>query len=467
LSGFIDLGQYLRVLLRWSPLIVLLTLLGALAGLLLSLARPAAYQSSATLLVKPAPQNVNVSSQNANTARIDPVTASLLVPDISVRSLASMANSTEVEKPVQRRLGNQLPEQLRKPGALLGQVNVSDVAGRPGLMEVVATARTQALATDLANTWASSTAEYLNSQLTPVSFDPGAAEQELNQRLRELGQSEEALARYEETSPLVPVASQLAASTSLLQDYDRQSNQIQLDLEKADLLRAQLRGGTANQASALALQLLTLSSYTSQATNVDASQFLPQVEDRLNAQGQTLDVAPTQLQQGTSLQVQPVLNELAALPAAQQASFVSSLSAALRAKQADLQRTSATLQKRISTLRGQLSRAAARRDRLATDVSVNRTTYESLGTAIGQQGVLSRIQSSKVSLADPAIDAQRTGLRGFLAPLLGGVLGALLGTLLAFLMEFARRSRGASSPQVRRAVEIPAQDYMVSKRREQ
>ncbi|MDQ3327832.1 MAG: Wzz/FepE/Etk N-terminal domain-containing protein, partial [Chloroflexota bacterium] len=450
----IDLGQYLRVLLRWSWLIVALAVLGAVLGLIFAITHSPAYESEARLLVKPSPENISINTQNSGGPRIDVVLAQLLVPNVPVRSIAALSVSSTVENLVQQRMiqdmGDRFPQNLRRPGALLGLVSVQEVGGGPNILTVTVVHRDPEITQKLANTWASVATEYMNQTLGEGYFDAEAARKTLPQIQEQWNQNQQALNDFERTSDLTSIASRSASREALLSDYQRQSNQIAIDLSTAALLSDQLGSGGGNQASALAVQLLTLSAFTAEASRVELVRFLPPIESRL--QGQSGDsgglaVVPSQ---SDAVQVQPTLDQIGALPPAQQRAFVLRLSRVLTRRQTELQRSITALEKEVSMLRSRLEEATSQRDQRVVDRNAYRTTYESLNTLIRQQQVTGEIQSEKITVADPAITANRTDMRGLLPPALGVVFGLALGTLLAFVLEFSRGPR-----QVPRARSVP------------
>ena len=447
MTGVIDLGQYLRVLLRWSWLIVSLAVLGAVLGFVYSSTRPPAYESQARLLVKPSPENISVNTQNTAGPRIDVVLAQLLVPNVSVRSIAALSVNSTVENLVRQQmmkdLGDRFPESLRTSGALLDKVEVREVPGGPNILMVTATHSDPNIAQQLANTWASVSTEYMNQTLGEGYFDAEAARKTLPQIQAQWNQSQQELNEFERDSNLTSIAARSASRQALLNDYQRQSNQIAIDLSTAALLRDQLAAGGGNQASSLAVQLLTLSAFTSEASRVELARFLPAIESRLeqaNRENGGLAVVPSQ---PDGVQIQPTLDQISALPPAQQRAFVLRLSQVLTRRQTELQSNIQRLEGEVSTLRSQLEEATSQRDQRVVDRNAYRTTYESLSTLIRQQQVTGEIQNEKITVTDPAIRANRTDVRGLLPPVLGGVAGLALGTFLSFLLEFGRRTRRA------------------------
>ncbi len=197
MSGVIDLGQYLRILLRWSGLIAALTLLGAIAGLLYALSRPPVYEGVATVLVKPAPQNVSIQRQ-AGVQNIDPVMSAATIPDVPVRSLAFLSNNvTDVEQAVVAQLGDDLPSDLRELGALREHVSVAEVAGRPDVFEVQTAMGSSAMAVRVTNLWAETLAEYLNELLGRGYFDAEAAQPELERAQQDWQTAQQRLSEFE------------------------------------------------------------------------------------------------------------------------------------------------------------------------------------------------------------------------------------------------------------------------------
>lgn len=438
----IDLGQYLRILFRWSWLIGLLTVLGLLAGLLFRLTQPVTYASTATLLVRPSPPNVTINSESLQ--GIDPSISQLTQFDFPVRTLAELGNKPEVESKVQAELTEKLPQNLREPGALLGQVTVSEVRGRPFLLQVVAVNKTPGLSTEIANSWANMMVEYLNPLVGTSYLNPARASEQLTTAQRQWNDAEVALNRFEATSNLPSISSQNAATVSLLNDYRQQLNQIELNLNSAAQLRTQLAASQGSEASSLPVLLLSLSAFTAQASSVDVGDFLPPITSGGRGSSTQLDpdnMSAPRPRQSSSVIVQPTLQELSSLTPQEQVRFVDSLTGVLRQAQATAQGRAQALEKTIPGLREQLQRTGADRDRLVIIRDGNRSAYQQLRTLVDEQQVERGIQNEKITVTGRALTPVRSSLSGPLPLAAGAVTGALLGTLLAFLMEFRRRSR--------------------------
>ncbi|MDQ3855152.1 MAG: Wzz/FepE/Etk N-terminal domain-containing protein, partial [Chloroflexota bacterium] len=440
MTGSIDLGQYLRLLLKWSWLIGLLTVLGLLAGLLFSMTRATTWQSTATVLVKPAPANVSVSPQTA-TQQIDPVTISAVIPDVPARSLVLMADTSDVEARVQQQLSkrpqNPFPARLCEPGSMLGHVMVSEVQGRPNILQVTATDRSQDLARELANVWAQLSSAYINSVLGAGFFDASKAGGELTKAEDAWNRSQSALTEFEKTSALPSVASRYAASQSLLADYLRQSNQLTLNLRTASELQSQLQSTTGAEVTNLPVTLLSLSSFTAQATGVDVSAVLPNVSSATtssttdtrnsDAHGSSASTTSSSPPQQAAISVQPTVDTIASLTGSQQLGFLRSLVGLLQQRQTQLTSDIDRLTGQIGDLRGQLDQLASQRDRLVSERDSYRTLYDNLNNLIRQQQAGASIQSTKVQVVGQAVGADSAGLRGVVAVVLGAVLGLVLG----------------------------------------
>ncbi len=435
MSGVIDLGQYLRILLRWSGLIVALTLLGAIAGLLYALTRSPVYEGVATVLVKPAPQNVRIEGQS-DSQTIDPLMSVATIPDVPVRSLAFLSNNiTEVEEAVVAQLGNELPADLRELGALRDRVSIAEVAGRPDVFEVQAEMGSPAMAVRVTNLWAEALSTYLNDLLGRGYFDVEAAGPELQQAEQAWQAAQQRLIRFERESQLSAIALQVESTESLLNSLAEQRVQVGQNLENAALLQSTLSGGGAAEASSIPLLLLSITTFTAQNADVNLSDSLPSLErsdtPRARANGAVADTA----------QVQPIFQDLQALTPQQQAAFLQRLVVALQQKQTQLDRSMPQQQQRFAQLRSQLEDLRFQRDNLRVDRDAERKLYESLRALNRQQEVTASVQGEKVSVVGEAVQADRAGMGGLLPPLLGALGGALLGTVGAFLMEFFRNTR--------------------------
>ena len=253
---------------------------------------------------------------------------------------------------------------------------------------------------------------------------------------RELAESQAAVTRFEASGRVSSLASDLASRQSLRNDYLQQVNQIQLNLNNASPLRRQLGGGQGNQATGLPLLLLGLSSFTSNATDVDPGQL---AEPVASARDEAAARSAPRRTGGNSVLVQPTLETIAALTPAQQVAYLDSLVAALREKQTQLRADLSALQSEINRLSSQLEEARAEQTRLLADRDADQNTYRQLGALLSQNQVGSQIRAEKVSVSKAALAASQAGASGIVLPILGGLGGFLLGLVAAFLMEFARR----------------------------
>lgn len=454
MTGVIDLGDYLRILIRRWRLVALVTLVGLIGGIALALSQPAAYTSTATLLVKPAPANLSVTAPATSTG-INPVLDTLAPGDVAPRTLAVFGRSSAVEERVRKRLGDRLPPSLGKPGALLARVRVEEVAGRPNAIGVTTTYSRASDATEISNAWAQEASGYLNELVGVGSFELQRSGAQLQAVQAQLDKAQADLTAFEKSSNIPALSSQLAAATSLLADYERQSNQMQLNLGNAAALRAQLQPGRAPAATSLPVMLLALSTFTTQATGVDVAASLPSqapsaVADQAGIgadanRSQAVRQPAAGAQTGAVI-VQPTLGALTALTPVEQAAFLDSLTAVLRTRGDQVNTQITALRSSISDLRSQLEAASAQRDRLVTNRDVSRATYSSLLGLIQQRQVSSQIQSEKVVVGDLSVRAARAGVSSKTLWALGLIVGLMLGVLLAFLMEFIRSVR--RSPRV-------------------
>lgn len=446
MAGVIDLGQYLRVLLRWSGLIAALTLLGAVAGLLYVLTRTPTYETVSTILVKPAPQNVSIQGQ-AGTGALDPILSAATLPNVSVRSLAFLSNGlTAVESGVVQQLGSDLPAELREPGVLREYVAVSEVAGRPDVLEVRAAMDDPELAVRVTNLWTAELSNYFNQLIGRGYFDPETAEPELQKAQADWQAAQQRFTQFERESGMAAVAVQVESAGALLSSLAEQRVQVEQNLENATLLRGTLQGGRGSEASTVPLLLLSIATFTVENTDIDLSRSLPavaEVRDPQTGQVMVPDRAVEADRTAPAI-IQPILQNLQSMTPQEQSAFLGQLIAALRQKQTRLARDITAVQGEYADSRAQLQDLNFQREQLQVNRSAERSLYESLRVLNRQQEVTSRIQSEKVTVVGEAIEAVPSGGGLFLPPILGGLLGALVGTLAAFLLEFTRNSRSAT-----------------------
>ncbi len=448
-STVVDLAPYVRVLGRQVRVIAALTLLGLVAGIVFAVVRPSEWESTASIFVRPSPSNVSVDTQSLSPGQINPTINSLTLPDISLDTLAYLSHSNVVAQRVEAQIGNQLPANLRKPVDLMEYVQVSPPEGQQNILEVTATYPDPGVSQLIANAWANAAVGYVNETYDATSFDVGQAQKQLQAVEQKWNQAQQALDKFEATSGLPQAASRLAAEQSLLSDYQSQANQIQLNVTNAELLKSQLRSSKPGAASSLPVLLLSLSSFTSQAANVDVSQFLPPVSslqsNQTSPQNQpNVTVAPQQ-PATSSLVVQPSLQSISKLTPQQQIHFIDSLISVLKTKQASLQTNIQDTQNKIGALRSRLEDLSSKRSMLIVNRDVNKNTYLNLNTLIRQQQVQNNIATQKVVLATEAIRPSKAGLPVFVLPIVGLIVGLVLGVIAAYVAEFVRRPQRSVS----------------------
>lgn len=448
-SNYVDVGGYLDVVLKRYRIVSAFVILGLIAGILIAIFRPPGWESTSAILVKPQPGNVQVNTQSVESGKISPVISALTRPNLPVSTIAYLSQSTTVAQMVEDQIGGKLPPGLRDPTALQQHVEVTAQLpeGNEYIIQVVATVPDKDNSQLIANTWANASVDYVNSQTSSGYFNMDKAQQQLQQSQQQWQQSQDKLNKFEVTSQLPQVSSQLAAASSLMNDYQAQINQIKLNLNNAALLKQQLQNTDGSAASSLPVLILSLSSFTSQASSVDVANFLPQVSSTTGSttETQTSNSTAPSSRGSSQLLVQPTLQSLSALTPKQQVRFVDSLASVLRNKQSQLQSNVTSLDKQIGQLRSQLEQLSSERDRLVLDRNVQRDTYMNLQTLIREQQAENAIQTHGVTVAAQAIKPERSGLRGILWVLLGIVAGFIIGVFGAFLAEFARRPRNQVS----------------------
>lgn len=444
--------------------IALFLIVGILLGVLASVFRPPAWESTSLLLVNPQPQNVQVNTQTLQTNQINPVISTLVQPNYPATTVATLGQGTKVAQMVVHQLGNQLPKELQDPAELLKHVEVTNQVpnGDQYVIQIVVTLSNDSLSQKVANAWAAQTVSFVSTrEREAFSGNIDRIKYQMIATRSQLQKDQAALDNFERTSGLPEVSSELAQQTSLLNDYLGQVNQINLNLNNAALLKSVLNRTNPSSASSLPVLLLSLSSFTSSATSVDVAGYLPQLatSNIINATttnngAVTPDLtnvtAPTTAQ-SPSLLVQPTLQSLTSLTPQQQIQFVASLEAVLRTKQSNLRSDIETTQTTIGNLRAKQNGLLATRTNLVQTRDTDQQNLRQLYTLYSQGQITPKIQSSNVSVASEALEPQRAGLRGALLVILGALAGLVVGIIAAFVVEYvsvsrARRTSSGAQP---------------------
>jgi capsular polysaccharide biosynthesis protein len=148
MNDMIDLGRYVRAVIRRWPVVLALAIIGALTGFVISRVLLPVYEAGTTLLVTTPKLRADFDSRFRSTLELGLSTA-------LNRTLFNLIENRELEAQVVQVMGNALTPEEQAPGALMERIGVTQVGGDTSYFQIKARHSDPAMAQQLAKTWAS------------------------------------------------------------------------------------------------------------------------------------------------------------------------------------------------------------------------------------------------------------------------------------------------------------------------
>ena len=411
MEDIIDIGRYIRALVRRWPVILLLTLVGALVGYGVSRLLPPVYEASSMLLITTPKFRADFDTRFRSTLELG------LNRDLS-RTFFNLLINPELERRVSQRLSDRFTEEERKPGALATHIRTRQIGGDSSFLAVFAQADTPEKAQELANLWA----EVYVNQINELYGLPSQADQDIEASLAEakanLKQAEAALEAFQAQTGVGLVDNvQYPASLSRQTGLTQQQNLFGL------YERYGARGQELEQMN------LTLGSYLAALDVLDF--LIGEAESLAASRGSTgADLPLEMLNQGV-LQQRGQL-DVATLRAAPLAKVL----AALQGEREALRQTVDRLQAQLQQLQGELAAKSRELANLVRQRKLAEESYLIFSLKQAELNTRSKIQDSWFEIVSKA-DMPTTPVapRPLLSSAVGTVLGFLMGVLAALLLE--------------------------------
>jgi capsular polysaccharide biosynthesis protein len=156
--------HYLQIPFRRPRLLLALTALPVIMALIFTTLSPSPYQTSAVVALIKTRTDVTFDERIRTVTGEDPVTTTRSSSSVQDRAneLAALVENGAIATDVIVRLKDQLPEAYRDPQVLVGKINAT-VMNPGGMIAVTAVDSDPEMAALLANTWASSYEQYVNT----------------------------------------------------------------------------------------------------------------------------------------------------------------------------------------------------------------------------------------------------------------------------------------------------------------
>jgi len=227
-----DLRQYIRVLIRRWPLILIVVALAATIGFFVSKwqEREPTYEATA-LVVMGSPRYVlkyDTRIQTAAQAKIG----------MTESTLTALATSDEMLRQVLAEVQDALPE-TRLTLRSLKRTLAASAYGDSGLLTLTAQGSEPAVVAEIVNTWADVFVTYAN-RVYGVSGGVSFFEAQVARAKEELDEAQQDLIAYQAQSELGMLENQYKSLGSLQMEYVSEQRRIGSLLQDVDILRAQL-----------------------------------------------------------------------------------------------------------------------------------------------------------------------------------------------------------------------------------
>ena len=478
----IDLRRYVDVLVRRRRLVITITILGAIAGLVISLINPPGYEAAAGVAIIKTKTDLVLDPRFKTMTNEELATSGAsqaLNADARRSALVALVKNGEVAQKVSSELQGQLQPGERTPAALLGKVR-ADLVNRGDLIEIKASHADPAVAAALVNAWAreyeryvnaiysGSPTEYSNSvtaeaertrkdyervQATLEAFIGNNQIDELNREIAEKQAVIEAIQKGkvevdQEVGATIAVFNQpvIERDKKLKDAFDARAQLIQL-AQNARAMRSQLaKGGDAAAASnTLALQMLKAQAFSLASPLPGNLQLQVSVPVTVTAKEQAADLDSFILAlEGKLVELNQLIQQLSVDLLASGTMTVPSGAAganqdALAAYTAASQRFQTTvdaLQKDIRDRQVKLEQQNAIMHQFTQTRDLAWDAYSALAQKQTEVSIAGAIQGSEVRFASPAVVPESRVRSQWGPALIATLIGFALGVLAAFLAEF-------------------------------
>lgn len=411
-----ELKQYIAVLLKWYPLIILSTLLTGVVALAVSFIMPPTYEAEATVAILKSNVQVSFDTKIKTVSELD-----LIATDQAARrkALTTMAKDLDIARAVINQIGDRLSESERVPAELLAAmviVNDGDV------IKIKAKANDAQKAALVANTWAQEYERRINLIYGENPLTPDEVKIQLESAKRDYDAKEAALVAYLANNPIDELSRQITQKKQRLQDLTATENKIVHLLADARALKERLSSkdtssGLGNELANILLEVGAFSTWANLSSKTQEAGYL--------------DTLPVTLQIS--------LNQLEAdLAPEERLRVLETLIATLEERRKTVgAEIGGSLQNEINQLQARLEQESARKQELVQARDLAWTTYTTWANKATEVGIASQTRGSLVRLAMPAVVPEKPSApKKMQNTLLASAVGLMLGVGIAFLLEY-------------------------------
>lgn len=410
----IDLRLYIEILLRHWKWIVGLTVLAAIAGLVISLLQPTIYEATAVVLATQPRYQMQFDPRFEATGQWTP----------AYKAFPTLATSDGILQAV---VDSHVPspeasiDNWRLRG-LAGMVRASS-GGDPSLVLLKVRSRSPTDAAAIANIWADVLTRAGNELYGGNEREVAFFEERVADAAQELEAAEAAMIEYQGGNVASIISARLSSYQQAQTDYLHAQRTIAYILQDIQGLREQIADQPDNQSTSLA-DALTALLLQIKAFNAEQS-------------------APLQLQIDSS-------ESFSQATVAEQVSFLDGLVARLRAKSAEIDERLVELGPHVLALQQQAEELGAEVGRLNRARNLASETYMTLARKLEESRIAAQEQDGTLQVGSyAAVPQDPISSRRLLITAVAGMLGLTVGVVGILLIELWRPPRTRASSEER------------------
>ncbi|OGO49413.1 MAG: hypothetical protein A2W37_08055 [Chloroflexi bacterium RBG_16_63_12] len=430
----IDLREYVNVLLRHWKMIVVLTMVAAVAVGVVSFIMPPTYEATALISV----------AQARYTLRLEGVSDGGPLP---LKAYPDLAVSDEVVSEVFNQVKPALPSEVDTLTKFRKQLKAT-AAADPTLLRLAARDTDPARAAQIANAWANTLADRAGRLYGQDAANLLTYETQLTTTKSALEDSEQALATFQANNQVAILTAQLNSQQAILTDYLNRVHQFGLLVQDAQDLRARLAkldpSAPPSFTDDVVMLMLSAQAFGGQMAPLQSQPST--VESQPSLPSQSSIPLQVQISSGQSLSGKSV---------AEQAAVVDDLLNTLRARAEDAKAQIAALEPRILELQGRLAKAQKQQAELTRARDLAQTQYLALASKVEEAKIAAQESANVVQLAsEAAVPTERANPRIALNIAVAGALGLMVSVFAIFVWEWWRGAESKAAP-----IAFPAADH--------
>jgi len=194
----IDFRHYVVVLVKHAKLIILATLVAALAAALFCFIIPPVYEARASVAIVKSRSEIVFSPEFRTLSEEEMSARGIQAVDLEERrkALASLVVNPAIAWKVIEELGSSLSQEEQKPSILLEMVDTEAGGEKGDLIEIVVSSRDPEKAARIANAWGKAYEDHVNALYGASAASPAAMGQQLEAARKEYEERQQALVAF-------------------------------------------------------------------------------------------------------------------------------------------------------------------------------------------------------------------------------------------------------------------------------